>query len=123
MRRLAIAIVLALVGLLAVASLSPAANQSRLTYAKAKRAIQAKADRFAGTSTEITAMYRRGALSWSGRGEWKRVNPTGCTGCDYDPITGEFVNTPSTESCSVEVLAKLAPSGKTQVSTENFSCY
>lgn len=122
-RRPAFVVVLALSALLMGASFSAAATSERLSYMKAKGAIQAKGDRFAGARTKVTAMYRLGNLAWSGRAEWERENPTGCTGCDYDPITGEFINTPSTESCSVGLRAKLRSPGNVRVSTEGFACY
>ena len=100
-----------------------AASQGRLSYPRAKRAIQTKADRFAQTETRITSMYRLGNLTWSGRAEWKRVNPTGCSGCGYDPATGNFYDTPTTESCSTALRAKQVPSGRVRVSTEDFACY
>ena len=115
------ALALALVGLLVFAAAAAAAQ--RLSYARAKPAIQAKADKLAGTSTRITSMYRLGDTRYSGRAEWERVNPTGCTGCGYDPVTGTFFDEPSTESCSVGVAAKLLASGRIRVSTEEFACY
>lgn len=104
-------------------SISSASAPHKLTYAQAKRAIQAKADQIAGASTEITAMFRLGRGAYSGSARWERTNPTGCRGCGYDPITGSFYDTPSTESCSVGMRAKRLPSGRIRVGTENFFCF
>ena len=99
------------------------ATPKRLSYAKAKQSIQTKADRFAKTHTRITSMYRLGDLTWSDRAEWQRVNPSGCSGCGYDPATGSFYDTPTTESCSTALRAKQLRSGRVRVSTEDFACY
>lgn len=117
-----IAVILALAALLALAGPTMAAHP-RLSYVKAKRSIQTKADRFAHASTKITSMYRLGDLTWSSRAEWKRVNPTGCSGCGYDPATGSFYDTPTTEDCSVALRATQLRSGRVRVSTEDFACY
>jgi hypothetical protein len=100
-----------------------AASTPRLSYSAAKRAIQAKADHVAGTRTRITALYKLGAATYSGRAEWTRVNPTGCTGCGYDPITGAITDTPENESCSLDMHAKRLNSGRVRVSIENSACY
>lgn len=112
--------------LFAAAALHPgvsAAAPDRLSYSKARNAIQAKADRFAQTSTRITAMFRLGDLIWSGRAEWKRENPHGCVGCGYDPVTGGSYDVPTTETCSIGLRAKQLSSGRVRVSTEDFACY
>lgn len=114
-------LVLALVGLLVLAAAAPAAQ--RLSYNRAQRAVQAKADQFAGERTRLTAMDRVGALIFTGRAEWDRVDPNGCKGCDYDPASGTFLDTPINESCSVEVVVKLRSSGALRVSAEEFACY
>ncbi|HEX8690064.1 MAG TPA: hypothetical protein VF729_07460 [Solirubrobacterales bacterium] len=110
-------------GLLALTSLAPAASQPRLSYAKAKRVVQSAANNFAGTVTQVTVMYRLGDLTWSARAEWTRENPKGCVGCGFDPVTGDFYDTPTTESCTVGLRAKQLRSGRVRVSTEDFSCY
>jgi hypothetical protein len=115
------ATLLALVALLVLAAAAPAAQ--RLSYPRAKTAVQSKANRFAGTATRITAMDRVGAVTFMGRAKWHRVDPDGCKGCDYDSATDTFTDSPSSESCSVEVVVKLRPSGSLRVSAEEFSCY
>jgi hypothetical protein len=67
-------------------------------------------------------MFRLGQQTYSGTAEWERTNPTGCKGCGYDPATGQLYDTPTTESCSVGLRAKLLSSGRVRVSTENFFC-
>jgi hypothetical protein len=106
----------------AVPQTAVATRGSKLTYAQARRAIQSKADSFAGTSTRITTMYRLGAAAYSGSAEWDRTNPTGCNGCGYDPVTGDIYDTPSTESCSASIRAKRLSSGRIRVGIENFFC-
>jgi hypothetical protein len=109
MRR--VALTLALLAVLALPT-SVTAQGPRLSYAAAKRAAQAKADRFAGARTRITALYKLGAATYSASAEWTRVNPTGCTGCGYDPVTGSFYDTPRKESCSVIVKVRKRRSGR-----------
>jgi hypothetical protein len=98
-------------------------KEPTLSYGRAKQAAQAKANSFAKTPTRITAMYRLGSLVYSARAEWSRTNPTGCAGCGYDPITGNFYDTATVESCSVSLHAKLLASGRIRVGTEDFACY
>lgn len=102
---------------------SSAAAAQQLNYAPAKRAMQAKADRFAGKRTQITFMFRLKPTVYSGRAEWDRVDPTGCKGCGYDPVTGEFYDTPSDESCSLSMVAKKLASGQIRVRIEDSLCY
>jgi hypothetical protein len=99
------------------------AKSSTLSYPVAKRAIQVKADAFAGARTQITSMFHVKPLAYSGRAEWDRINPTGCHGCGYDPVTGHSVDEPTTESCSVSLVATKALSGAVRVRTEDFLCY
>lgn len=106
--------------LLAAAPVTPAASQ--LNYAPAKRAMKAKADKYAGKRTKITLMYRLKPTVYSGQAQWDRVNPTGCKGCGYDPVTGEIYDTPSTESCSLSMIAKKLGSGQIRVRIENSFC-
>lgn len=68
-------------------------------------------------------MFRLSALTYSARAEWTRENPTGCSECGYDPVTGSFYDTPTTESCSVGLHAKLLRSRRVRVSAEDFACY
>lgn len=94
-----------------------------LTYGDAKQAIQAEADQFAGQTTSITSLYRQDLQTYSGRAEWKRVNPTGCKRCGYDPVTDKFFDTPETESCSVELKATRLREGGIRVDIESSACY
>lgn len=94
-----------------------------LSYKRAKRAVQQRADRFAGAPTKITSMYRQLNGAYSAEAEWDRENPTGCVGCGYDPVSDSFYDTPTTESCSVGLRAKLLRSGRVRVSVEDFACY
>lgn len=102
---------------------APANAEQRLSYAKAKRAIQTKADKFAGERTKIKTMFRTGDLSYSGSADWDRVNPTGCKGCGYDPVTGQFYDTPTNESCSVVIKANLRRSGKLATVVDSSFCF
>jgi hypothetical protein len=51
------------------------------------------------------------------------VNPTGCKDCGYDPATGSFYDTPTTESCSLSMVARKLPSGQIRVRIEDSSCF
>ncbi|HEX5594089.1 MAG TPA: hypothetical protein VFX35_12175 [Solirubrobacterales bacterium] len=101
---------------------APANAEQRLSYAKAKRAIQAKADKFAGERTKIKTVLRVGDLSYSGSADWDRVDPDGCKGCGYDPVTGQFYDTPTDESCSVVIEATLRRSGKVATVVDSSIC-
>jgi hypothetical protein len=107
-------------GLLVLAA--PVNAEQRLDYAKAKRAIQAKANKFAGERTKIKTMFRTGDLSYSGSADWDRVNPNGCKGCGYDPVTGQSYDTPTNESCSVVIKATLRRSGKVATAIDSSFC-
>lgn len=52
-----------------------------------------------------------------------RTAPYGCSDCGYDPVSGNFYDTPTTESCSVSLQAKLLATGALRVHTEDFACY
>jgi hypothetical protein len=114
--------VLLLVALCLLAFASPVRAEQRLSYAKAKRTIQAKADRFAGERTKIKTMFRIADLSYSGSAEWDRVDPDGCKGCGYDPVTGQFYDTPTNESCSVVIKATLRRSGRVATVVDSSLC-
>lgn len=96
---------------------------NQLNYGPAKRAMQAKADRFAGQRTAVKQLYRLKPVVYSGRAEWEHVNPTGCKGCGYDPATGNVYDTPSTEYCSVSMVARKLSSGVIRVRIEESSCF
>lgn len=95
---------------------------TQLNYAPAKRAMQVKADQLAGKRTKITSMFHLKPTVYSGTAEWEQVNPSGCKGCGYDPVTGSFYDTPVTESCLLSMIAKKLPSGRIQVRIENSYC-
>jgi hypothetical protein len=99
-----------------------AAADPELSYAPAKRAMQVKADSVAGKRTKITYMFHLKPTVYSGRAEWDQVDPTGCKGCGYDPVTGTFYDTPSDESCSVSMVAKKLASGRIRVRVEDSYC-
>jgi ribosomal protein L31 len=83
--------------------------KERLTAVAASSAIKAKADAFAGTTTEISLLYRLDELTYDATARWERpaVHPT-----EFSP----------TESCSVDLKAKMA-AGQILVETEGFDCY
>jgi hypothetical protein len=83
--------------------------KERLTYRVAVPAIQAAADKFAGTSTAITSVFRRDELTYVASAKWQRPRTP----------PNEFI---ATETCSLEVTAALAD-GKVSVATEGFLCY
>jgi len=93
-----------------------------LAYAAALAAIQSEADRFADRPTSITSMYRRDEVTFSGTAKWAQTIPDGCKGCGYDPDTDAFYDTPTTESCSIDLVATLADQTIT-VANDGFRCY
>jgi hypothetical protein len=114
-----------LVTLSALALLAPATAgaQPRLSYGRAKAAVQVKANKIAGRPTRVTTMIRVDATTYGASAEWEQVNPHGCPGCGYDPATGTFFDEPRTESCSVHVHARLLSSGRIRVSLEDSLCF
>ncbi len=114
---------LLVVAILLLGATSSSASTPQLGYGAAKKAVQAKADKFAGAPTRITAMYKRLNGIYSAVAEWKRVNPVGCPGCGYDPATGDFYDEPRTEACSISLIAKRKPSRQIVVRAESFACY
>lgn len=84
--------------------------KEQLTYQDALAAIQSAADKFAGTPTSITYMFRRDDLTYKGTAEWER------------PGASIGFGVVLTEHCSVDLVASLAE-GKVSVATEGFSCY
>ena len=114
------ALAIAVAGLV---SAQPVAAAQQLNYAPAKRAMQAKADRFADKRTKIASMFRLKPTVYSGRAEWEQVNPTGCTGCGYDPNTGSVYDLPTTEYCSLSMIAKKLTSGQIRVRIEDSFCF
>jgi hypothetical protein len=93
-----------------------------LTYPVARASIQTEADRFAGRPTVITYMNRRDLTTFNGRAEWDVTDPDGCRGCGYDSESESFYDTPTTEDCSVELVATLTL-GLVSVANEGFACY
>jgi hypothetical protein len=83
--------------------------KERLTASAAAPAIQAKADAFAGTKTEISSLYRVDEVTYSATARWQRPAVR----------ASEFIQT---ESCSVSLIANLAD-GHVSVETEGFACY
>jgi hypothetical protein len=83
--------------------------KERLTAAAAGSAIKSKADAFAGTTTEISSLYRLDELTYDATARWERAaaHPT-----QFSP----------TESCSVDLKAKMT-AGQISVETEGFACY
>jgi len=83
--------------------------KERLAATRANAAIKAKADEFAGSATEISSLFRVDELTYDATAKWERSSAH----------PSEFL---PTESCSVELTAKLA-GGKVAVETEGFACY
>ena len=101
-----------------------APSASAIKYGKAKRAAQARANQVAGQPTRISSLYCFDFLKYcSATGEWTRTNPTGCRGCGYNPITGQFTDTPTTEYCSVNLEVRQRRSGRLVTRVTGTSCY
>jgi hypothetical protein len=83
--------------------------KERLTASAASSAIKAKADAFAGTTTEISSLYRLDELTYDATARWERpaAHPT-----EFSP----------TESCSVDLKAQMA-AGQISVEAEGFACF
>ncbi len=103
------------VSALLAGGLAGPAEGHTLSYSKAKRAAQQRADAFAGQRADVHVLrreYRRRDFSrdphrFSASARWEEVDPTGCKGCGvgYDPTTDTYFNidTPSTMFCSADL--------------------
>ncbi|OJU80580.1 MAG: hypothetical protein BGO11_19125 [Solirubrobacterales bacterium 70-9] len=83
--------------------------KERLTSSAAAKAIQAKADSFAGAKTELSSLTRLDDLTYLASARWIRPSAH----------PSEFS---TTESCSVSLTARLA-AGQVSVETEGFACF
>ena len=77
-----------------------------LTYSKAKRAAQKRADAHAHKRTKVNSLLRQSRHRYYAQAKWSRTIPDGCKGCGYDPATGQTYDTPTTESCFVEISVR-----------------
>ncbi len=91
-------------------AVTPAANAHTLTYGKAKREAQTRADTFATPRAEpraeVNSLIRQAKHRYFAQARWTRVDPVGCKGCGYNEVTGEFEDTPTTEYCSAELSVR-----------------
>lgn len=91
----------------ALAVIASPAGAHGLTYGKAKREAQSRADLFANPRSEdrttVNSLIRQSKHRYFAQAKWTRVDPVGCKGCGYDESTGEFFDTPTTEYCSAEL--------------------
>ena len=94
---------LALLALLA----APAADAHTLTYTKAKRAANKKADSFARTDARVKGLLRLSRHRYEAHAEWRRTIPGGCKECGENPATGQVFDTDEVEYCSAEIAVVL----------------
>ena len=86
----------------------PAAEAHTISYDKARKAVQRKADRFAGERTHVNALIRTSKHRYYAQARWEQIDPDGCKGCDFDPYTFEMLDMPTTEYCSAELAVRFA---------------
>jgi hypothetical protein len=75
-----------------------------LNYADARKAIQERADRFAGQPTSVISLTRVDAQTYWGRAEWKRTSPR-------------------TESCSAKLKARRGGDDIIRAHVEGSTCH
>lgn len=92
-----------------------------LTYAAALASIQAEANRFAGRPTAVTYMFRRDDVTFSGTAKWALTDPHGCKDCGYDSDADSFYDLPTTQTCSVDLVATLAGNA-ISVANDGYRC-
>jgi hypothetical protein len=110
--------------IVALASPAPAVGHT-LTYSKAKRAVQKRADAHAHTRTRVNALIRQSRHWYYAQAKWTRTDPDGCKGCGYDPATGQTYDTPTTEKCFVEISVRFKSkrSRKTVARVKSSGCF
>jgi hypothetical protein len=97
---------LAMFACLPIAMGTDHAEAHTLKYGRAKRVAQHRADRIAGQPTTITSLFCFVDHECVASADWTRVDPTGCKGCGYDPVSGSYYDTPETDYCSVELKVR-----------------
>ena len=105
MGRVRVLAVAATAALLVALSATPA-DAHTVSYGKAKRAAQNRADRFAGQRVEVNSLLRINRHRYFVQARWERVDPDGCRGCDFDPITFEPRDSPTTVYCSAAMTVR-----------------
>jgi hypothetical protein len=95
--------VLLLLAALTVAGPVAVADAHTLSRSKAKRAAQRKADRFADQKTRVNVLMRMSRHRYYAQAKWTRTIPEGCKGCGYNESTGQVYDTPTYESCWIEM--------------------
>jgi hypothetical protein len=98
----------ALVVMLLFAAMTATADAHTLTYSKAKAVAQRKGDSVAGKRTRIKSILRLSSHRYTAQAHWSQQNPTGCKGCGVDPTTNQLIDTPTTESCFVDMSIRFA---------------
>ena len=121
MRRL-LGFIVVLAGLAMAVSVAEAHT---LSYGVAKRVAQHRADQFAGQHTNVDTLFQLSRHSYYAQATWNQVDPTGCKDCGYDPNTGQFIDTPTTEYCFVELKVKFrsARSRKVKAAVTGSACF
>ena len=111
--------------LIAVLAAGAPADAHTLAYREAKKAAQRKGDAVANKRTRIKSLLRTSPHRYYAQAHWKRVDPDGCEGCGYSPETGEFYDTPVTESCFAEIVVKFRSkhSRRTRAVLTGKSCF
>lgn len=96
---------------------APTVDAHTLSYSKAKRAAQSRADDIANKRTRVSTLIRISSHQFYVQAKWTRTDPNGCMGCEYNEITGELEDSPTTEYCFVGLKVRLASSRSRRVKT------
>ena len=91
-----------LLGVIAVLLLVPAADAHTLTQRKAIRAIQKKADAYAGNPTKLRYLIRFSRHKFSGGVEWQKREQVVCK-CGFDILTQQPVDATATKTTPCQV--------------------
>lgn len=92
---------------LMLVALPVAADAHTLTYGKAKRAAQTKADAFAHADTKIKGLLRLSRHRYEAHAAWTRTIRGGCKECGDNPATGEVFDTDLVEDCFATIAVAL----------------
>jgi hypothetical protein len=118
-------VVIAMLGSLLAAPTAHRAEAHKIKYGKAKRVAQKRANQIAGQPTKVKSLFCFLDHKCTGSAEWTYVDPTGCKGCGYNPVTNSFYDTPITVYCFVtlNIRFRSARSKRIVAATTGKACF
>ena len=95
-----------LLGVIAGLLLVPAADAHSLSQAKAMRALQKKADAYAGQPTKILVLERYSRHKYFAIFRWEKIEQVVCQGCGFDGVQPVDEMATQTSRCSVGIYVR-----------------